>query len=64
MFSGDKAMPDAEDYIDIIVSEPPGPESEFIEVVNSSGRSFRAGEWFELADGTWTLSIRFRGSIV
>lgn len=54
----------SQDYIDMIVAEPPGPQSEFIDVVNSSGRSFRAGTWHELPDGTWALRIRFRGEIV
>ena len=53
-----------QDYIDVIVAEPPGPQSEFIEVVNSSGRSFRAGTWRKRPDGTWALRIRFRGEIV
>jgi hypothetical protein len=57
-------MPDSEDYIDIILTRPPGPDSDFVEIEDSAGRSFRAGTWRKEPDGTWALRIRFRGSII
>ena len=45
------------DYIDVIMHTPPGPDSDFIEVEDDTGRSIRAGEWFQDNNGYWRLRI-------
>ena len=47
----------AVDTLDIVFSEAPGPESDFVEVENSSGESVRIGEWVKRPDGYWVLRI-------
>lgn len=44
------------EYLDIVFTVPPGPESsEFVEVEDSNGKSVRLGEWKEREDGYWVL---------
>lgn len=45
------------EYIDIVMSKPPGPECDFIEVENDTGHSINAGEWLRRDDGYWVLRI-------
>ncbi len=48
----------ADDYIDIVFGGPPAHESgRFVEVEDSSGQSFKAGEWVERDDGYWCLRL-------
>ena len=43
--------------INIVMSEPPGPESHFVEVETDDGRSVAVGQWLDRGDGTWALRI-------
>ncbi len=44
--------------IHIIFDGPPGPTAgRFVEVENDEGASVRVGEWRELDNGFWSLSI-------
>jgi hypothetical protein len=45
-------------YIDIVMTATGGPYGELIEVENDEGRSIKAGEWFQRADGYWVLRIK------
>ncbi len=52
--------PKAPDYVDIVFTGPPGPDTEahFVEVEDPRGYSMRLGEWLEREDGYWVLRIR------
>jgi len=43
--------------IKFVCTHPPGPESQFVEVEDENGRSFRAGEWAQRVDGLWELTV-------
>ncbi len=52
--SPDKNLP----FFDIVFDGPPGHESgRFVEVEDSQGRSFKAGDWIERGDGLWALRL-------
>jgi hypothetical protein len=45
-------------YIDIVMSNPPGPHSDFIEVEDNTGRSVTLGTWLQdKEDSTWVLRV-------
>jgi len=44
-------------YIDIVLARGPGPESDFVEIEDSEGRSIRMGEWIDRDDGLVSLRI-------
>lgn len=44
--------------IDVVFDGPPSHESgRFVEVEDANGRSIRAGEWVQRADGYWALRL-------
>lgn len=43
--------------VTIVVAEPPGPTSQFVEVENDAGRGVRVGEWSTAANGFGRLRI-------
>lgn len=45
------------DAINIVMEQPPGPDSQFIEVETDDGRSIRAGIWLQRPDGFWSLRL-------
>jgi hypothetical protein len=46
-------------YVEILLAQGPGPESDFIEAVNSQGRAIGYGKWRQRSDGTWVLRVPF-----
>lgn len=44
-------------HINIVLSRPPGPDSDFIECEDDSGCGVGGGEWIRRADGYWALRI-------
>lgn len=44
--------------IRFVLSQPPGPESHFVECENEHGQSIAVGEWRERADGNWELVVK------
>ena len=45
-------------FIDVVFDGPPSHEAgRFVEVEDSDGRSIKAGEWIERADGYWVLRL-------
>jgi len=47
-----------DEYIDIVFTGPPAPESgQFVEVENDQEESICFGEWVERRDGYWALRI-------
>lgn len=43
--------------INIVMSEPPGPDSQFVEVETDKGVGLKVGEWVKQPDGYWALHI-------
>lgn len=41
-----------------IMSQPPGPDSQFIECEDEHGKSQAVGQWRERPDGTWELVVK------
>ena len=49
-----------EPYIDVLISNGPSAEGDFVEVEDASGRSIKAGEWIDKGNGLWALRLRPR----
>jgi len=43
--------------INVVMTDPPGADSCFVEVETDDGRSIRIGEWNRREDGLWALRI-------
>jgi hypothetical protein len=46
-------------FVEILLAQGPGPESDFIEAVDSRGRAIGYGKWRQRSNGTWVLRIPF-----
>lgn len=49
--------------IRVVMEQPPGPTSQFVEVEDTRGRSVGIGEWVERPDGLWALVIKSKGFV-
>jgi hypothetical protein len=45
------------EFIDIVLTEPPGPHSEFVEVEDDNGNSVKIGQWITDESGMTRLRI-------
>lgn len=44
-------------YVDIVMTDAPGPTGQFVEVEDQDGRNIRVGKWLQRDDGYWALRI-------
>jgi hypothetical protein len=45
------------DFIEILLQQGPGPESDFIEALDENGKPITNGEWVRRSDGIWAFRI-------
>jgi hypothetical protein len=43
--------------LEVVLADPPGPDSCFVEVETDNGRSVKVGHWRRRDDGTWALHL-------
>jgi hypothetical protein len=43
--------------VNVVMTEPPGPTSQFVEVEDDEGRGLSVGEWRQRPDGMWSLRL-------
>ncbi|TDE11436.1 hypothetical protein [Jiangella asiatica] len=43
--------------LNVVLTEPPGHDSCFVEVETDDGKSVRVGEWRQLDNGDWALRL-------
>ena len=48
---------DEEVPVQIVMEQPPGPESQFVEVERPEGQSITLGKWKQREDGPWCLEF-------